>query len=172
MVMKKSVKKADERASVEERIQAPYPVVGRVAEAKKTGEILVEFDGGEPVPARLLSSIDRRELSSPENVGREVLLMFDRGLRAFPIIVGQLENLIGDMVSLEIEPGAKEADQPKDVLMDQERIVLNARKEIVLRCGEGSITLHKDGKIVVLGTNLISRSKGSHKIKGASVSIN
>lgn len=170
--MEKREKKMDEAVAVEASRPISYPVVGKIAAAKRNGEILVEFDDGGPVPARLLSSVNRRELSNPESVGREVLLMFDRGLRTRPIIVGQLENIIGEMVSLEIEPGEKETDQPKDAFVDQDRIVLNARKEILLRCGDGSITLHKDGKIVVLGTNLISRSRGPHKIKGASVSIN
>ncbi|MBT8339112.1 MAG: hypothetical protein HKP58_03125 [Desulfatitalea sp.] len=155
---------ADERCA--------YPVVGRIARSDNLGEILVTVQGSAPVPARLLSTIDRREVLKKESIGRQVLLLFENGLKQHPIIVGLLENLIEDIVSLEIAPEAQDAKKPVDLQVDNERIVLDAKKEIVLKCGKGSITIKKDGKIVILGTNLISRSRGPHKIKGASVSIN
>lgn len=170
--MEKKQRKSEikDRFSTAERL--PHPVIGRIARSEKPGEILVAFDGSAPVSARLLSTMDRRELLKEENVGRQVLLLFENGLRQYPIIVGLLENLIEDIVSLEIAPEAHNKEKPVDLLVDNERIVLDAKKEIVLKCGKGSITIKKDGKIVILGTNLISRSRGPHKIKGASVSIN
>ncbi|RJQ70916.1 MAG: hypothetical protein C4519_20125 [Desulfobacteraceae bacterium] len=150
----------------------PYPVIGRIAEPENPGEIWVVFDGNDPVPARLLSSIDRRELLKKSNVGRQVLLMFENGLKEFPIIVGLLENIIEDIISVEIAPEASSPAKPADLFVDNERIVFEAKKEIVLKCGKGSITIKRDGKVVILGTNLTSRSRGPNKIKGASVSIN
>jgi hypothetical protein len=49
---------------------------------------------------------------------------------------------------------------------------LEAQEEIVLKCGEGSITLRKDGKIIIKGTHLLSRASGPNRIKGGSVQIN
>lgn len=60
----------------------------------------------------------------------------------------------------------------RDIFVDGERILFEARKEIVLQCGKGSITLRADGKVVIKGTDLVSRSKGMNKIKGAAVRIN
>ena len=54
----------------------------------------------------------------------------------------------------------------------EERLVLSAEKEIVLRCGEASITLRADGKIILRGTHLLQRSSGPLRLKGGSVSIN
>ncbi|MCC6418741.1 MAG: hypothetical protein IT429_10940, partial [Gemmataceae bacterium] len=48
----------------------------------------------------------------------------------------------------------------------------DAKEEIVLRCGKSSITLRKDGKVVVLGAEVVSRASGTNKIKGAAVRIN
>jgi hypothetical protein len=67
------------------------------------------------------------------------------------------------------EPGpAPEADET--VLPD--RLVLEAQREIVLKCGDASITLTRAGKIILRGTYVLSRSSGVNKIKGGSVQIN
>lgn len=54
----------------------------------------------------------------------------------------------------------------------RESIHLKADKELILECGEAKIQLRADGKIVVLGGNIVQRSRGPHKIRGASVQIN
>ena len=43
---------------------------------------------------------------------------------------------------------------------------------MVIRCGEGSITLTKDGRLVLKGRELVSRATEANKIRGALVSIN
>jgi hypothetical protein len=53
-----------------------------------------------------------------------------------------------------------------------EKLVLEAGKEIVIQCGEGSITVSADGRIAIKGSHLLSRAKGINKIKGGSVAIN
>jgi len=59
-----------------------------------------------------------------------------------------------------------------EVLADGESIRINGQKEIVLRCGLASITLTRDGKILLRGAYVQSRSSGVNRIKGASVQIN
>ncbi len=56
--------------------------------------------------------------------------------------------------------------------IDGERIMLTGRDEIVLRCGQASITLTKAGKILLRGAYVSSRSSGVNRIKGGSVLIN
>lgn len=75
-------------------------------------------------------------------------------------------NYPGDKVEVEV-PGRLEK-----VNINGKRISIEAEEELTIKCGKGSILIDKQGKIVVRGTNLISRSSGNHKIKGASVSIN
>ena len=50
--------------------------------------------------------------------------------------------------------------------------MLTAEREIVLKCGEASITLTRAGKVLIKGTYVLSRSSGYNKIKGAAVDIN
>lgn len=52
------------------------------------------------------------------------------------------------------------------------RIRIAAGEELVLECGGASIRIDGRGKVVVLGSDITSRAKRLHKIKGASVAIN
>ena len=52
------------------------------------------------------------------------------------------------------------------------RIRIAADEELVLECGGASIRIDGRGKVVVLGSDITSRAKRLHKIKGASVAIN
>jgi len=131
---------------------------------------MVEVDGGAPRAARVLSGADGEALLRPENRGLEVLLLFEDGDPALPIVVGRLDAPAEGVLSL-----LRERPEPKrrrEAVVDGDRVTIVADKEIVLKCGEGSITIRKDGKIVVQGTHLLSRSKGPHRIKGARVDIN
>lgn len=56
--------------------------------------------------------------------------------------------------------------------VDGKRVVIEGQDEIVLKCGEASITLRRNGKVIVKGTNLESKATGTHRIKGGSVEIN
>lgn len=145
------------------------PKVGRVAGTTPSGEILVKFSGYNPTAARLLAPARSTALGKTI-LGKEVLLVFENGDLSHPIIIGFLDNPLDDIIS---ERTIKEdPDQQKDAYVDGSRITLEAKQEIILKCGKGSITLHKDGKIVIKGTRLLSRSTGSNKIKGARVNIN
>ena len=44
--------------------------------------------------------------------------------------------------------------------VDGRRVEITAEEEIVLRCGESSITLTRAGKIILRGAYLLSRSSG------------
>jgi hypothetical protein len=59
-----------------------------------------------------------------------------------------------------------------DVEGDGERLVFSAEKEIVLRCGNASITLTRAGKVLIRGAYLLARSSGVNRIQGGSVQIN
>jgi hypothetical protein len=149
-----------------------WPVVGRIAASSQPGDLMVEFDGSAPIAARLLSGLNRIELCKPENIGREVLLVFEEGDPKRPIITGQMQSLLEDLVSTEINKEDIKGERPEETLVDGERVVFEAKKEIVLKCGKGSIKIRKDGKIVIKGTDLLSRSSGGNRIKGGSVNIN
>jgi hypothetical protein len=58
------------------------------------------------------------------------------------------------------------------VSADGRRLVLSAYSELHLVCGESSLTLRKDGKVVINGRHVLSRAKVVNRIKGGSVQIN
>lgn len=145
------------------------PRIGRLAAIGPAGEILVEYEGSTRV-ARSVSGVSRSELIKPENRGRDVLLLFEVGDPNRPIIIGLMDNPLEHLVSMEVAP--KPADPPKEIAVDGKRVTIEAEEEVVLKCGLGSITLRKDGKIIIKGTHLLSRSSGPIRVKGARVDIN
>ena len=53
-----------------------------------------------------------------------------------------------------------------------EELVLEATTHLVLRCGESSVTLHNDGKVLVKGKDVVSHAARLNRIRGGAVSIN
>jgi len=98
-------------------------------------------------------------------IGREVLVVFDGGAVQAPVIVGVLEPQ-----ALQEQPPA--AEPGVTVQADEQRHVITAEREIVLRCGDASITLTRAGRVIIKGRHILSRSSGAHKIKGAAIDIN
>src|SRR5216683_6339934 len=96
--------------------------------------------------------------------GRELALLFVNGDPGQPLIIGLLQP---PQVAPVSESGPALAAE-----IDGERLVFTAKQEIVLQCGQASLTLTKAGKVLIRGTYLLSRSSGVNKIKGGSVQIN
>jgi len=53
-----------------------------------------------------------------------------------------------------------------------DHLLLEAKKSLTLKCGDGSITIREDGKILIKGKNLVSLALETNRIKGGSVAIN
>jgi hypothetical protein len=49
---------------------------------------------------------------------------------------------------------------------------IEACDELELRCGKASITLRRNGRVVVRGTYVETYSQGTNRIKGATVEFN
>jgi hypothetical protein len=119
------------------------PIVGRlVALDTDTGPIVWVDPALTDIPARACVSL------SPEDVGRDVVLLFERGDRTKPIVMGVLQ-----------QPGEPRA------------IMLKANERLTLCCGEASVTLHQ-GKIIVRGVHVVTHASGVNRIRGGSVQIN
>lgn len=141
--------------------------VGKLVSVDKTGHILVDYQDnpfGGPLPARStvkISNVDEK---------KDTLLMFEKQDPRLPIIIGIVQDQ--PFITHPSKEITLDKTRIKDIVVDGKRIVFDAKKEIVLRCGKGSVTIQANGKIVIKGTDLISRSKGKNKIKGAAVRIN
>jgi hypothetical protein len=146
--------------------------VGRIVKIDEDGQVFVNFTGNisGAMPARLTGSVNLRKLRESDPPGREVLLAFENNDSNLPIIIDTMHSPLDD--TAEAREAISEAESPKDVLIDGERITFDAAKEIVLRCGKSSITLTRSGKVLIRGAYLSSRSSGSNRIKGKSVQVN
>ena len=152
-----------------------HPVlIGTLAGSDSDGRILVRIDGGAPKIARTVAGLDLELLRSKECLGSEVLVLFAEQATDCPIIVDlvhrPLDHLVDKEGKKEQLPAEKDAIQ--EAYIDGKRVVLEAEREVVLKCGRASITLRRDGKIVLKGDQIISRAHGLQKIKGTSVRIN
>ncbi|MEY4561750.1 MAG: hypothetical protein RLZZ618_1027 [Pseudomonadota bacterium] len=98
-----------------------------------------------------------------EHLGRSVVLSFERGDAARPIVMGVLRDATPPVSD---RPGEMRVDA------DGERLIVSAKEQLVLQCGKASITLTRSGKVLVQGTYLSSRSTGVNRIKGGTVQLN
>lgn len=107
---------------------------------------------------------------SPSDEGRRVLLLFGGDDTERPIVIGRIldEPVVPELPA---ETSLRENSLPQ-VRADGERICLEANEEIVLRCGKSSVVLRKSGEILIKGMKIVSRARGTHKVKGATVQIN
>lgn len=144
--------------------------LGRIIRIAEDGQVFVNFPGSrvEERKARVAVELSAKLGASWEE-GLPVILMFEDGDVAKPIILGVIRDTVHASLLQEIVVAT---ERQREGLIDRKQVVFDAKEEIVLRCGKGSITLRKDGKIVLKGTEIVSRASRTNKIKGASVAIN
>jgi hypothetical protein len=99
------------------------------------------------------------------HIGRQLVLMFESGDPARPVVLGLLRSRQQPW-PLASQPGRVEVEA------DGERLIVSAKEQLVLRCGKASITLTKEGKVLIQGAYVSNRSSGVMRIKGGSVQIN
>jgi hypothetical protein len=51
-------------------------------------------------------------------------------------------------------------------------VTLEAGETLTLKCGEASVDLRKDGKVMVRGEDVLLRAKGTQRIRAGTVAIN
>jgi hypothetical protein len=128
-------------------------VVGWFAGISKEGAPLVNYPmnrSGRPVHA-----ISTVSLATCE-AGRETALMFEGGDSKKPIIIGLMHKS---------EKKEKEGGEEKT-------LVISSEDEVMIRCGEASIHLKKDGKVIIKGKDILSRAKRNNDIKGGMINLN
>ena len=122
---------------------------------------------GQNVPARLGLVTSRERLEAAVVLQQQVVVVFERGDRARPIIIGFIERPgANGPLSVPVEHTSVEAD------VDGKRVKVTAQEEIVLQCGSASITLRRNGRVIVRGTYVETHSDGTNRIKGGQVQIN
>lgn len=144
-------------------------IIGSLSAFDDKGQPLVKFTQNRKhflVTAKTVLTLGKKHINRP------LALMFEEGDWYKPIVIGLLQQ----------NPNPFESDGPSidqfnkanhiNLKVDGRQIVLEAEQEIVLRCGSAAIRLCKNGRIVVRGKSILSRSTGLNRIKGGAVQIN
>ena len=128
--------------------------VGRIVAVESSDRVLVAVGGrDEPLRARPIAIV------TAADVGREAVVTFELGHVDKPIVLGIL--------------GASPFEEDAgSVTVKRERLLLEGRDQVVIRCGSASITLTESGKILIKGDYISTRAIGTHRIRGGSVQIN
>lgn len=132
-------------------------VIGVLLDVPEASSPVVAFPG---CPSETGITATTTTVLAREDIGTQVALMFVGGDPSRPLVIGRIQRL----------PEARQA--PAVAHIDGERLEFSAEREIVLRCGKASITLTREGKVLIKGAYLSSRSLGVNRIKGGSVQIN
>jgi hypothetical protein len=153
-------------------------IIGAIAGIDSQGQPLVDF--AENATGRPLVAMTTMGITAV-HVGRNVALLFAKGDPQSPVIMGLIHSPLHDLIvaydakSHELpteEQPASPGLKVDDVTVDGRRVVLEGREEVVIKCGEASITLTKAGKILIRGNYLLNRSSGVNRIMGGSVQVN
>ena len=157
--------------SARTRAAGAAAVLGRIVAVDDGGVVSVEIPGAPGArAARLAVPLSRDALLTARETRASAVLVFENGDPALPIIVGLVQALSepADVVRSDNSrvPQLIEAD------VDGKRVRITAQDEIVLECGSASITLRRNGRVVVRGTYVESYSDGTNRIKGGQVRIN
>jgi hypothetical protein len=168
-------KRAEPQAQIvelsSERIHSP--IVGSVASYQRD-ELRVDFPGNTrgPLLARVSAALDGLALQEAAATHQDALLVFEGGDPGRPVLLSLLRSTT-PMVDLLLQSG--EQLRPallEHVRVDGQRITIEGKEEVVLRCGKASLTLRRDGKVLLRGVNVVSQADQVHKVRGGKVQIN
>ncbi|HTV24731.1 MAG TPA: hypothetical protein VMG12_38830 [Polyangiaceae bacterium] len=139
------------------------------------GTVLVVSSGQPPIRAQLAGTIDERQLACAQREGHFAVLAFPRGA-GDPMVLA-LSPAPPPASREPREDGAPEPEPSVDgdaiqMSVDGKRLRIRAEDEIVFECGKASVTLRRNGKVVIRGTHVETSSEGTNRIKGGQVRIN
>ena len=126
--------------------------------------------GGPVVPARLAVPATRERIDTAIAHRQQAVVVFEGGDPTKPIVIGFIAPI--DTEAPVVESEQSEPPQIIEADVDGKRVRVTAQDEIVLQCGSASITLRRNGRVVVRGTYVETYSDGTNRIKGGQVQIN
>ena len=124
--------------------------------------------GGGRVMARVAIDLSVERWQQAIDQAQPVVLAFEDGDFSRPIVMGLVAPL-GEL-PVQREPGPTTFEVEASV--DGARVRLTAREEVVLQCGEASISLKRNGRVVIRGTYVETCAATTNRIKGGNVRIN
>jgi hypothetical protein len=171
------------------------PRTGWLVGADGEGRPLVDFHGNRagPLVARRTLPLEPEVLQRAVAHRQGVVLLFENGDPRLPLIIGLVQTesatpLLDAVLAAPSAEAPSEAErapepesapepaeaqaQPVEAHVDGKRVVIEAADEVVLKCGQASITLRRNGRLIIKGTYVETHSAGVNRIKGGSVQVN
>jgi 3-dehydroquinate synthase class II len=131
-------------------IESPAVHAATVVDVLDSGEIAVRIDGRRGHVVCDFLETGRAEHPSLQ-AGDRVMLIVPDGGKARPAVVGKI--------------GAYRRP-------DRRQVVIEADEELIVRCGEASVTFRKAGQILLRGMDIVSSARKRNRLRGGSVQIN
>lgn len=141
--------------------------------------------GAEGLPAHAASAPIRRGTVAALPHTGEVMVRVGRGADSRDLVCDVLQAASGPGIELNVgdpvlvmlpeidgEPGCVIGRTGPYRRADREKVRIEAERELVLRCGNASITLRHDGKVLTRADDVATVARRRNRIKGGSVDIN
>jgi hypothetical protein len=130
----------------------------------------VDFKGNRhgPLRARVAVGFAPEDFLAAVASRQGAILLFEDADPARPILVGLVQET-SETPLLDQILGAPVAEVAQ---VDGKRVLVEGRDEIVLRCGEASITLRRNGRVSIRGVGIETRASGLQRIRAGKVEIN
>ena len=124
-----------------------------------------------PLLSLSVVALSRGELDAAISDRRDAVLLFVVGTGQ-PVLLGLRQPR--PELEAELPSATRSATRSEDLAatVDGNRVHLEGKDEVVLRCGKASITMRRNGRIVIRGVQVESRATGRNRIKGGAVLIN
>ena len=145
-------------------------VVRKISKIDDAGVVYISNPDGlsEKSRARIALGPSSMNKSTSLNTGDDVLVIYENCDPAKPVIVG----VITDRLVRESEVDDSTVFEHKEMIFRGKRIAFESSGEVAIQCGDSTIILKNDGKIILKGKEIISRAIRTNKIKGGTVKIN
>ncbi len=149
----KKQEKVDKQATLGAR-------AGRLKSIDSKGRVFVDFPGNPQGPIVAKLALDEIEISGliHNSEETEVLLVFDNNDLFRPVIVGRVRDQV--------------PTHGVEIHIHGRRFLVDSEDEIELHCGRAKLRINREGKIIVLGEDVVSRARGRNRIRGGTVNIN
>lgn len=144
--------------------------IGRIV-SFEGGELRVDYDGNRngPLAARISAALGDDALSAAARDRQDALLLFENADPARPVVVALLRSATPLVDAILAGPLPR---TEKVARLDGKRVALEGKEEVVLVCGKASLTLRRDGRVVLRGVDVVTQAERVQKIRGGKVQIN
>jgi hypothetical protein len=157
--------------------QFPGVVPASIEGVDTDGQPLISWEGSpSPQPAYAVAWMGQ-PIDWSACRGLRAIIAFESSDDSRPVILGLLDapppvELVSVPIEVEPAPAEDELVTSEDQAENPEVLNIESEKELILQCGKAKIALRADGRVMIMGGYVLSRSTGVNKIKGGSVHIN